>query len=313
MINYIIRRLFSIIFIFFAVSIIVFLTMHMIPGDPARVMAGMNATEADVRLIREKLGLNRPLYIQYLSYIKGIFQGDLGESIQTGRPVAQSLISRYPATLELAGLSLLLAFPFAVFAGVVAANNSNTFLDSAIMSGAVFGISMPSFWRGLMLMYIFSLTLGWLPASGRGGDLFQLEGLKHLILPVLTLSFGSMAYLTRITRSAMMEVLNKEYVDTARSKGLREQVVIYKHTLRNALISVITMAGMQFGWLLGGAVVIETVFAWPGVGRMLVNAIFARDFPVVQSTILIIAISFTLINLIVDLLYAFLDPRIAYD
>jgi len=308
---YVVRRLMILVLIVFAVTVIAFAMMHMVPGNPARIMAGLDASEEDIALMEKKLGLDRPLYAQYLDYMGGLIRGDFGQSIRTGRSVSKILFSRYPATLELALTAILMALIVSIFGGVIAATHHNTIVDNFTMIGALFGVSMPSFWRGLMLMFLFSLILGWLPASGRGTP-FTLAGLKHLVLPAVTLGIGSAAYLVRLIRSSMLEILNEEYVRTARSKGLRERSVIYKHALKNALIPIVTMTGMQFGYLLGGAVVIETVFAWPGVGRLMINSVFARDFPVVQGAILMLAVSFSLVNLFVDLAYAFLDPRIRY-
>lgn len=312
MLTYIIRRLLILVVVVFAVTIIAFSMVHLTPGDPARIVAGINASQEDIDRISEKLGLNKPLYVQYLDYMNGLIRGDFGTSIRTGRSVAEQLFTRYPATFELAVGGMLIALSISIVGGVVAATHHNTIIDNLTMIGALFGVSMPSFWRGLMLMFLFSLFLGWLPVSGRG-DPFTLNWIRHLILPAVTLGIGTAAYLVRLVRSNMLEILNEEYIETARSKGLRETYVIYRHALKNALIPIITMAGMQFGYLLGGTVVIETVFAWPGLGRYMINSIFARDFPAVQGTILMLAVTFALVNLLVDLAYAFLDPRIRYS
>ncbi|HAF70649.1 TPA: hypothetical protein DCL37_04785 [Candidatus Acetothermia bacterium] len=313
MLAYIVRRLLYLVFILFAVSVLTFLMVHLVPGDPARVMAGIDASQEDIELMRKKLGLDLPLHVQYLRYIGAVLRGDLGESIRTGRPLAESLLARFPATAELAVISLLIALLIAIPAGVISATKANTVWDYLTMTTAVLGVSMPSFWRGLMLMLLFSLTLRWLPASGRGEPFLSWEWLRHIILPSLTLGLGAAAMLSRLTRSSLLEVLNQNYVTTARSKGLSERRVVMRHALRNALIPVVTMAGMQFGWLLGGTVVIESVFAWPGIGRLLVHSIFARDFPVIRGGVLLMAASFSLINLAVDLLYGLLDPRIRYE
>lgn len=312
MLAYIVRRLLILVVVVFAVTLIAFSMVHLTPGDPARIMAGINASQEDVDLISEKLGLDKPLYAQYVDYMNGLLRGDFGTSIRTGRPVAEQLFTRYPATFELAIGGMLIALSISIVGGVVAATHHNTIIDNLTMVGALFGVSMPSFWRGLMLMFLFSLFLGWLPVSGRGNP-FTLSWIRHLILPAVTLGIGTAAYLVRLVRSNMLEILNEEYIKTARSKGLRETYVIYRHALKNALIPIITMAGMQFGYLLGGTVVIETVFAWPGLGRYMINSIFARDFPAVQGTIFMLAVTFALVNLLVDLAYAFLDPRIRYS
>ena len=312
MLTYIIRRLLILVVVVLAVTVIAFSMIHMVPGNPARIMAGINASSEDIELMSKKLGLHRPLYVQYFDYMSGLVRGDFGTSIRTGRPVAHQLFTRYPATFELAVVGMFIAMSIAVIGGVVAATHHNTLIDNLTMAGALFGVSMPSFWRGLMLMFLFSLLLGWLPVSGRGTP-FTLEWIKHIILPAVTLGIGSAAYLVRLIRSSMLEILNEEYIKTARSKGLKERYVIYRHALKNAFIPIVTMAGMQFGYLLGGTVVIETVFAWPGVGRLIINSVFARDFPTVQGAILMLALSFALVNLLVDLTYAFLDPRIRYS
>ncbi|MBS3737126.1 ABC transporter permease [Candidatus Bipolaricaulota bacterium] len=312
MLTYIVRRLFILVVVVLAVTIIAFSMVHLIPGNPAQIMAGINASPEDVKMMSKKLGLNKPLYIQYIDYMNGLLHGDFGTSIRTGRSVAHQLLTRYPATFELAVVSIFIALSVSIIGGVTAATHHNTFIDNLTMLGALFGVSMPSFWRGLMLMFLFSLLLGWLPVSGRG-DPYTLEWLRHLILPSVALGVGSAAYLVRLVRSNMLEILNEEYIKTARSKGLRETFVIYRHALKNAFIPIVTMAGMQFGYLLGGTVVIETVFAWPGLGRLMINSIFARDFPSIQGAVLMLAVSFALVNLIVDLTYAFLDPRIRYS
>lgn len=256
--------------------------------------------------LRQNYGFDRPLALQYFDYVAGAVRGDLGESIRTRQPVAHEIASRFPATLQLSLSALLLAALLGVTLGVLAAAKKQSVVDGAAMLIALAGVSIPVFWSGLMLMNLFALELGWLPASGYGSW-------RHLILPTLTVGFASAAFIARITRSSVLEVLAYDYIQTARAKGLTPQRVYLKHALRNALLPVITVVGLQFGNLLGGAVLTETVFAWPGLGRMLVDAIHARDLPLIQGTVLFIAALFILVNLLVDLSYAWINPRIRYD
>jgi ABC-type dipeptide/oligopeptide/nickel transport system permease component len=295
----------------FAVITFTFFMGALVPGDIAQLIAGLEASEQDVQLIRDKYGLDEPLVVQYVDYLVRLVQGDLGRSIRTKRLVSDEVLSRYPATMQLAVTSTLLSFLFAIVLGSWAAIHFNGPIDTGTMFGALIGVSMPAFWRGLMLMLVFSLFLGWLPASGRGVPM-SLDGLKHLVLPVCTLTMGGAATLTRLTRSSMLEVLSQNYIVTARGKGLSCLRVNYQHALRNALLPVVTMAGVQFGALLGGTVVIENVFAWPGLGRLMIESILSKDFPVVQGAVLIFAISLAVVNLAIDLSYVALDPRIRY-
>ncbi|MDR7426363.1 MAG: ABC transporter permease [Armatimonadota bacterium] len=285
------------------VSVGVFLMIHLVPGDPVLVMLSEFASPADQQALRQQLGLDRPLYIQYWRYLSGALRGDLGRSVRSNRPVVSEIAWRLPNTLRLAVVAMLLAAASGGLVGVASAVRRNTLWDHATMLAVLAGLSMPSFWLGLMLMIIFAVRLEWLPVAGY-------EGWQYVILPGLTLAAGPAAVLARLTRSSMLEVLNQDFVRTARAKGLREQTVVVKHALKNSLIPVVTVLGLQFGHLLGGAVITESVFAWPGVGRLVVEAILARDFPVVQGTVLVIALGFVLVNLIVDVLYAYLDPRI---
>ena len=312
MIRYVTRRLLMLIPTILIISFITFMMTHLAPGDPARLMAGMEATQQDVERIRKQLGLDKPLLQQYSIYLSKLFRGDMGTSIRSRRPVVQMIVERYPFTLYLALTGITIALIISLIAGTLAAVYNNTIFDNLTMTLAIGGVSMASFWRGLMLMFLFSLVLGWLPASGAGESISFFDNIRYLILPGVTLGIGSAAYLTRLTRSNMLEVLNEDYVTTARAKGLAEWRVIFKHSLRNALLPIITMAGLQFGILLGGTVVIEKVFAWPGIGRLTVNSIFAKDFPVVQGCIMTYAISFVLLNLFVDILYTYINPKIRY-
>ncbi len=303
MLAYIARRLVALVAVLVGVSIIIFAILKFVPGDPARLVAGMDASEADVQNIRHQLGLDRPVYIQYLTFVGNALHGNFGRSTRSLQPVSAELKLRLPATIELAVAAMLLATVFGVVLGVIAAVRPYSIWDNLSSFLAISGVSMPTFWLGLMLILIFSVTLRWFPVSGRGG-------LRHLVLPALTLAATSSAIIARQTRSDMLDVLHQDYVRTARAKGLTEQGVIFRHALRNALIPTTTIVGLQFGYLLGGAVITETVFAWPGVGRLLVDGIKFRDFPVVQATVIVLATIFVFVNLGVDLLYMVLDPRI---
>ncbi len=287
------------------VTVLVFGIVRMLPGDPAQTLAGVYATRDTVERVRRELGLDQPIHIQYVQFMSGLFQGDLGRSIRTGRPVSTEVWERLLPTLELTAMSLLLATLFGIAAGVVSASKPYSLFDYTSMALALIGVSAPVFWLGLMLMLLFSVQLGWLPAAGRGT-------IAHLILPSIALAANSIALIARFTRSTMLEVLRMEYVGTARAKGLREPTVILRHAFRNALIPVITIVGLRFGTLLSGAVLTETVFNWPGVGRLMVDSILARDYPVVQGAVLMVAGSFVVINLVVDLLYSVVNPRVQY-
>jgi len=298
------------------VSVVVFLVLHLSPGDPAEIMLGSQATREDLTRLRAELGLDEPLHVQYVRWLAHVAQGDLGRSIWMKRPVLAEVLDRLRATLILTGTALLLSTAGGIALGVASATRPNSLLDRLSAVASLFGASMPVFWLGIVLMVIFSLWLGWLPASGMfapygGGDLGNL--LAHLVLPALTLGAASITIIARLTRSTMLEVLGQDYIRTARAKGLVERRVVVRHGLKNALIPIVTVVGVQAGYLLGGAVLTETVFAWPGVGTLMVQGILARDFPLVQGCVLVIALSFVLINLAVDLLYGWLDPRIRYE
>lgn len=310
--KYILKRLLQLIPVLIGVSILVFLMTYLIPGDPAQVIAGPAASAEDIANISHKLGLDRPAHIQYLSYMSGVLKGDLGYSFQTGQAVTEAIATRYGNTFSLAMFSALLAMIIGVLIGIISAATQNSWFDRLSMSISTLGISAPSFWIGLLLMVIFSIKLKLLPISGFDGKIWTADGISHLILPAVTLGFGSSAMIARMTRSSMLEIIHQDYIQTARAKGVKEKVVILKHALKNALIPIITIVGLDFGGLLGGAVVVESVFAINGVGRLMVQAINARDFPMVQGTVFVVAITFVLINLLVDLLYAAADPRISY-
>jgi peptide/nickel transport system permease protein len=287
------------------VSLIVFLMLRLLPGDPARVIAGLLATDDDVARIRVELGLDRPLPVQYGIFLARLAHADLGRSARTSQPVLDEVRPRLWATLRLAVASAALAAVFGVLAGALAATRPYSVFDYGLSLLALFGVSMPVYWLGMMLIIVFAIQLNWLPAAGAD----QAGG---FVLPALTLAAFSIALIARMTRSSMLEVINQEFVRTARSKGLGETAVIARHALRNALIPVLTVVGLQFGALLGGAVLTESVFGWPGMGLLLVDSIFSRDYAMVQGIVLIFSSLFILINLVVDLLYAFVDPRIHY-
>jgi len=299
----ILSRIGSALLVVFGVCTLAFLLIHLVPGDPVEAMLGESARPADRQALRAALGLDRPLGEQYTRYLDGLARLDLGRSFQFQRPVAELLAERIPATLELAGTALALALAVAVPLGVLAARHQGGVLDSGAMSLSLLGISIPNFWLGPLLILVFSLWLGWTPVSGR-------EGPVSLILPTITLGSGLAAVLARMVRGSVLEVLSEDYVRTARAKGLSEAAVIRRHALRNAWLPVLTLVGLQLGGLLGGAVITETVFAWPGVGSLLVEAIRNRDYPVVQASVLLVSLAYVLVNTLTDLVYVWADPRI---
>jgi ABC-type dipeptide/oligopeptide/nickel transport system permease component len=298
--------------VLFGVSVLVFMVLHLVPGNPAQVIAGPDAPPETVAAIEHELGLDRPLPEQYALYIGRVLQGDLGRSLRSRRPVLDDVLDALPNTLELAVAAAVITPLLALPLGVAAAARRGTNLDSALMLISMLGITVPVFALALGFMWVFGYQLRLFPISGYGGPIWTPEGLRSVFLPALTLAVGAVAALARLTRSAMLEVLNQDFVRTARAKGLREQVVLLRHGLANAMLPIVTVAGLQVALLLSGAFVTETVFAWPGVGRLAVFAIQARDFPLVQGTVLVIAVMFVLVNLAIDVLYAYLDPRIHY-
>ena len=303
--KYILRRLVMSVPVMIGVSIVAFLIMHLTPGDPALLLAGPDATIEDVQLIRDRFGLDEPLPVQYVQFVKGVFDGSL-ESMKYEVPAIGLIASRLKNTAVLAGAAMLLAVALGVLAGILSAVRRYSWIDYLSTSLALIGVSMPAFWLAIMLVMLFAVELGWLPAAGMGG-------VRHIVLPAVVLGTGSAGIIARMTRSTMMDVLRQDYVTTARAKGLTERVVVYLHALRNAMIPTVTVIGMQIGSLLTGAVLTESVFAWPGVGRLLVDSSLGRDYPVVQATLLVVAFIYVGANLLVDILYAFLDPRIRYE
>ncbi|MBI4788116.1 MAG: ABC transporter permease [Chloroflexi bacterium] len=305
MLRYLQQRLIAAVVTLFGITIIVFAILRMLPGDPARVIAGLLATEEDVARLRIQLGLNEPLIVQYVSFLGNLLRGDLGTSARTAQPVLAEVLARLPATMQLAVVSMAVAALIGIPAGVIAATRRNSILDYALSVVTLFGVSMPVYWLGLMLIVVFAVQLRALPAAGN-------EELESIILPALTLAAFSIALIARMTRSSMLEVLHQDYVRTARAKGVRERAVVFRHALQNAFIPIVTVLGLQFGTLLGGAVLTESVFGWPGIGLLLLDSISARDYPVVQGVVFIFAAMFILLNVAVDVLYAYLDPRIHY-
>lgn len=305
MTQYFLRRLASMLPVLFLISIFVFLFIHALPGDPARLLAGDNATLEEVESVRRALNLDKPLLAQYTDFLTGVVTGDLGKSLRTGEQVTTMIARAFMPTFWLSVCALAWSLLFGLIVGVVSAVRRGSVADHAGMFAAVSGISMPNFWLGLLLMQFFSVHLGWFGTSG-------FDSPSDLILPSLTLGSGVAAVMARFTRSAVIEVVREDYIRTARAKGLRERIVIWKHALRNALIPVVTMAGLQFGFLIGGSIVVERVFRWPGLGTLLIDAINSRDYAVVQAEIMLFSLQFLLINLAVDLLYGFINPAIRY-
>ncbi|HAZ49800.1 MAG TPA: peptide ABC transporter permease [Cyanobacteria bacterium UBA11369] len=333
--KYIVKRLLSLIPVLLGITLLVFGLLHLIPGDPATVLLGERSTPEQIEALRQRLGFNQPLPLQYLAFLDNIARLDFGTSILSGIPIIEEVSNRFPATFELSIAAMLIAIFLGITAGIVAAIGKNSFLDNLTMSGSLIGVSLPVYWLGLLLIYLFAVNLQWLPPSGRisvdAGFNFQpitgfyvldsilkldmvilQDVLFHLILPALTLGTIPLAIIARITRSAMLEVLSQDYIRTARAKGLPEYLVIFQHALKNAFLPIITTIGLQFGTLLGGAILTETIFSWPGIGSWIYEGILARDYPVVQGGVVFISVTFVIINLIVDVFYIFFDPRIQY-
>ena len=300
---YLVSRLFSALLVVFGVVCLVFLLIHLVPGDPVEIMLGETARAADREALRAALGLDRPLPLQLLSYVDGLLHLDLGQSLHSQRPISGILAERLPATLELAAVSLVFAIVIALPLGVIAATHRGRAADFSAMGFSMLGVSIPNFWMGPVLILVFSLWLGWTPVSGR-------EGVASFVLPAITLGSALAAVLARMVRSSLLEVLGEDYIRTARAKGLSERSVVWKHALANAWLPVITLLGLQLGALLGGAVITETVFSWPGIGSLMVESIQKRDYPVVQGCVLVISLTYVLVNTLTDLVYAWVDPRI---
>lgn len=313
MLKYVAWRILLLIPIALVVSLIVFFSIHLIPGDVVDALLGIQADAATRQSLRLELGLDKPIVIQYLLWLAKLLRGDLGVSIITGHQVAELILEKLPATLMLSATSLIITVIVAIPLGIIAASRQNSFGDFFALGNSLLFTSVPSFWLGIMLIIVFGVKLGVLPTMGY--ERFRdnpLGSLYHLILPAVTLAAGMLGAVTRMTRSQMLEELGKDYIRTARAKGLQRDVVIWKHGLKNALCPVITVLGLQFGWTLGSAMVVEEIFVWPGIGRLAIGAIYSRDYPLLQGVVLVVTIMFLLVNLIVDVAYAFIDPRIRY-
>jgi len=311
--RYITRRVLQALVVTLGISVLVFMLVHLVPGDPIRVALGTRFDQATYDALRERAGFNQPLIVQYFTWLGNAVQGDLGVSFRSGDPVTSTILGVLPATLTLAFASLVVALVIAIPLGILSAVRSGSKLDYAATVFSQFGISIPDFWMGIMLILLFSLTLGWLPSSGYT-PLTEDPGdwLRHLVMPAVTVGVVSGSILTRFVRSSMLEALSQDYTRTARSKGLHERVVVTRHVLKNAMIPVVTVTGLQLATLLGGVIIVEQVFSWPGLGRLALIAVQRRDYPVLQGAVLVMALTFLVINLVVDLLYAWLDPRIKY-
>ena len=309
MYKFVLKRLIQLIPVIIGVTFIVFFIMNLAPGDPAAIILGDQATAEALAMKREELGLNDPLLVRYFNYMKNLLRGDMGTSYKNNIPVWNQVIDRLPNTAILAVAGIFIALLFGIPIGILSAKKQYSLLDNISMVAALIGVSMPNFWSGLLLVMLFSLTLGWLPSQGMGSG-GVIPVLRSIILPSLTLGINSMAMVARMTRSSMLEVIRQDYISTAQAKGLDDHVITTQHMLRNALIPIITAVGLQFGHLLGGAMLAETVFSWPGLGRLMVDSIKSRDIPMVLGCVVFMATMFSIVNLIVDIVYAFVDPRI---
>jgi peptide/nickel transport system permease protein len=313
MTGYVLRRVGQAVVVMVGVSILVFLLVHLVPGDPIRRSLGTRFDPDVYDALYRRAGFDRPLVQQYFAWVGRALQGDLGVSFRSGRPVTALVAERLPATALLAGAALLVALVIALPAGIVSAVRSGSRLDRVVSAASQVGVSIPDFWSGIMLILLFSLTLGWLPPSGYVSPLDDVgEFLRRILLPAVTIGIVSGSILTRFVRSAMLDALNQDYTRTARAKGLRERTVVNRHVLKNALVPIVTVTGLQLAFLLGGVVVVEVIFAWPGLGRLALDAVQGRDYPVLQGAVLLFSLTFLVVNLVVDLLYAYLDPRIRY-
>ena len=306
MTRYLVQRLFSALITIWVTTVIVTMLIHAVPGDPVRIMyAQWQASPEQIEAVRQNLGLDKPVYTQYWMFLKRVSKGDLGRSIQGDQPVASILATRFPPTLLLASTSLLIATLIGLSLGFIAAYKRGSIVDVGAMVAAIVGVSIPHFWLGMMLLFAFSLKLGWLPVAG--------SDLRTLVLPAVTLGLANAAILARLTRSAMIDIFDQDFVRTARAKGLPRSVVLYRHALRAGLVPIVSMMGLQFAYMMGGAIVVENVFAWNGIGRLAIEAVFARDYPVIQGFILVFATVVVLVSVVIDILYAWLDPRIRYS
>ena len=306
MTRYLVQRILSALLTIWVTTVVVTMLIHAVPGDPVRIMyAQWQASPEQIEALRQNLGLDKPVYVQYWLFLKRTARGDLGRSIQGDQPVASILATRFPPTLLLATTSLFIATLIGLSLGFVAAYKRGSIIDVGAMVAAIVGVSIPHFWLGLMLMFTFSLKLGWLPVAG--------SDLRTLVLPAVTLGLANAAILARLTRSAMIDIFDQDFIRTARAKGLPRAVVLYRHALRAGLVPIVSMMGLQFAYMMGGAIVVENVFAWNGIGRLAIEAVFARDYPVIQGFILVFATVVVLVSVVIDVLYVWLDPRIRYS
>ena len=306
MTRYLVQRLLSALLTIWVTTVIVTMLIHLVPGDPVRIMyAQWQASPEQIEAVRQNLGLDKPVPVQYWMFLERVSRGDLGRSIQGDQPVASILATRFPPTLLLATTSLVIATTIGLSLGFIAAYRRGSIVDVGAMVAAIVGVSIPHFWLGMMLLFAFSLKLGWLPVAG--------SDLRTLILPAVTLGLANAAILARLTRSAMIDIFDQDFVRTARAKGLPRSVVLYRHALRAGLVPIVSMMGLQFAYMMGGAIVVENVFAWNGIGRLAIEAVFARDYPVIQGFILVFATVVVLVSVVIDILYAWLDPRIRYS
>lgn len=307
--KFVLKRLLMMIPVLIGVTFLVFFILALSPGDPARMILGEQATEENVQMMREELGLNDPIPVRYLRYMSGVLKGDLGTSYRNKLNVADQVLDRFPNTVLLAVSGMLVAICIGVPVGILSAKRQYTLIDNVATVLGLVGVAMPTFWLGLLLVLFFALNLGWFPSSGMGtGGVFPV--LKSLVLPAFTLGTSCAANIMRMTRSSMLEVIRQDYIDTARSKGLTESAITRRHMLKNALVPIITVVGLQFGYLLGGSALTETIFSWPGLGRLMVESIKSKDMPMVLGSAIFLAVMYSVINLLVDILYAFVDPRI---
>jgi peptide/nickel transport system permease protein len=313
MANFLVRRLITTLLVMLGVSFIVFMIIHLVPGDPVRIMLGLQADQAKVEEIRHLMGFDRPILIQYLDWLWRALQGDLGQSFITSQSVSEAVWERFPATMSLALAALLIGLVIALPAGIISALRPNSPIDYVAMFFSQVGVSIPDFWLGIMFILIFSLALGWLPPSGYISPFEDFgEWLRHLIMPAMTIGLITASIITRFVRSAMLESLHQNYVRTAHAKGIPNASVIIHHVLRNAAIPIVTIVGLQMASLLGGVIIVEIIFAWPGLGRLALDAVTRRDYPMVQGAVLLVALTFAVVNVIVDIMYAYLDPRVRF-
>ncbi|NHM31306.1 nickel ABC transporter permease [Neobacillus terrae] len=301
--QFILNRILSGIIVIFGISVFSFLLIHFIPGDPVKIMLGQNATPEAIKQLNENLGLDKPLLVQYTTYITNVLQGDFGTSLKTGRPVITEILDRFPETVKLAAAGIFIAIVIGITLGIIAARFKSSFIDSGVMMLATLGVSIPSFWLAILLIMVFSVKFTWFPIA-------EGTGLRDLVLPAVTIGVLASTMISRLTRNGMVETLSNDFIRTARAKGLEERIILFRHALRNVLIPVVTLIGLQMAALLGGTVIIEQVFNWPGLGTLAIGAISSRDFPLIQGTVLFMGVVYVMINILIDVIYGIIDPRI---